>query len=106
MTFCVENTNLSNQPVPSNFEELVRFVEFVKDNPNRIFVQISGYGPEVVEALAKHFGCNFFACNERGIDINPFTIIYVSENGYVGPVGINERSKIIIYARRSLHHHH
>lgn len=102
MTFCVENSNISNQQAPTNFKELVEFVEFVRENPNPIFVQISGYGPEVVEALAEHYEVNFFSFQElKSTEINPFTIIYIDQENEVKPRCINEKSKIVIYARRS-----
>jgi hypothetical protein len=107
MPFCVVNPNIPNEQAPETFEELVRFVEFVRTHPNSIFVQISGYGEEVVRNLADHFGCNFFSVEEmKSSDLNPFTIIYINTAGEVLPRCINEKSKLIIYARRPIHHHH
>ena len=102
MTFCVENPNILNQQAPANFKELVEFVEFVRENPNPIFVQISGYGPEVVEALAMHYEVNFFSMEVlKSTEINPFTIIYIDQENQVKSRCINEKSKIVIYARRT-----
>ena len=107
MTFCVENPNITNRQAPLNFKELVEFVEFVRVNPNPIFVQISGYGAEVVEALAMHFEVNFFSVETlKSTDINPFTIIYIDQDNQVKPRCINEKSKIVIYARRGTSNHH
>lgn len=107
MKFCVENSNNPNEQAPKNFQELVEFVEFVRQNPNPIFVQISGYGEELVEALALHFEVNFFTTQQLGTtDLNPFTIIYIDQENQVKSRCINEKSKIVIYARRSIHHHH
>lgn len=107
MTFCVENPNIPNEQAPKNLPELVEFVEFVRQNPSPIFVQISGYGEEVVEALALHFKVNFFTTQQMGsTDLNPFTIIYIDHENQVKSRCMNEKSKIVIYARRAIHHHH
>lgn len=107
MTFCVENSNITNNQAPANLKELVEFVEFVRQNPNPIFVQISGYGPEVVEALAEHYQVNYFSVEVlKSSEINPFTILYIDQENEVKSRCINEKSKIVIYARRSTSNHH
>ena len=107
MTFCVENPNIINKQAPTNFKELVEFVEFVRVNPNPIFVQISGYGTEVVEALAMHYEVNFFSVETlKSSEINPFTIIYIDQEKQVRSRCINEKSKIVVYARRGTSNHH
>jgi hypothetical protein len=107
MKFCVENPNNTNQHAPKNLPELVEFVEFVRANPHPIYVQISGYGEEVVEALALHFKVNFFTTQQMGsTDLNPFTIIYIDHQNEVQSRCINEKSKIVIYARRAIYNHH
>ena len=107
MTYCVENPNIQDPIAPQNLTELVEFVEFVRKNPNPIHVQISGYGEDVVEQLARHFSVNFFTIQQLGsTDINPFTIIYIDQENQVKSRCINEKSKIVIYARRTIHHHH
>ena len=103
MKFAVENPNITDRIPPQNFTELVEFVEFVRKSPNEIFVQISGYGEDLVEALAVHFQVNFFTAEG---DLNPFTIIYIDQEGEIKPRCINEKSKIVIYARRSIYHNH
>ena len=107
MHFCVENPDIPNQQPPSTFEELVDFVEFVRQSKQSIFVQISGYGQEMVRNLALHFECNYFSVDElKSTALNPFTIIYVNADGEVVPRCINEKSKIVIYAWRPIHHNH
>lgn len=107
MPYCVQNKNISNKPAPTNLTELVNFVEFVRNHRDPIFVQISGYGVEVVKELANHFQVNFFDPEEqKNLGINPFTILYITQENEIKPICINEKSKIVIYANRANHHHH
>ena len=107
MNFCTKNPNIVNEQPPANFTELVKFVEFVQKHPDPIFVQISGYVCDVVRELAAHFKTNFFDYqNTKSIEINPFTIIYIDQAGEILPRCINEKSKLVIYAKRANHHHH
>jgi hypothetical protein len=105
MKTCVSNTNYPEQLPPDTLQELVDFVNLIASKPDRMYIQISGYGIEVVEALAHHFGTNFFDWrSQKGVDLNPFTIIYVDAEGQIVRNAVNERSKILIYAKRPIHH--
>lgn len=107
MTFCVENPNITDQQPPLGLSEMISFVENVRSRTDEIFVQISGYPVELIKAIAEHFECNFFDTeDQQGMALNPFTVIYITHDGEIKPRAINERSKIIFYARRPIHHHH
>jgi len=95
-----ENVN-TNQPCPQNFEDLVSFVNHIRAQKARMYVQVSGYGEEVVRQVSELFRTSFFTWDETGpVGMNPFTILYINELGEVSRSGYKDHSKIIIYARR------
>lgn len=104
MSIHVYDTNISNKPCPQSLEELVNFVNCIKNYPSPIFKQISGLGVEVVQSLSVLLGTNFFNTEDTA-ELNPFTVIYIDHEGTIKSHMINEKSKLIIYARRSVHHH-
>lgn len=98
----VSNTNNVSNKCPETFEELVSFVNYVQANPDPMFVQISDSDIKIVEELASFLGTNFFNAGHK-TSINPFTVIYIDKDGVIKSNMINEKSKIIIYAKRPVH---
>ncbi len=105
MTGPVYQTNVANKQTPKTVQELVNFVEMIRSKKDRIFVQISGYGIEQVRQLAQHYGTNFIQWEGKNVDLNPFTIIYINLDGEVKSNSIDEKSKIVIYAKRPISNH-
>lgn len=101
MTFCVKNVNNTDRDVPTTVTELVSFINHIQQQKNEVFVQISNYEIEVVKEVAKHFNCNFYDWDEmEKVGLNPYTIIYIDQDDEIKSHAINEKSKIVIYAKR------
>lgn len=106
MPMPVENSNFTNQPAPESLEQLIEFVEFVKSKSSEMFVQLSGNSVEVIRDLANHFKVNFFDTTDMKVDMNPFTILYITEDREILPRALTFKSKIVIYARRPIYNNH
>lgn len=102
----VENSNIAAQQAPESLDELIKFVEFVRDSENELFVQITGNSVDVVKQLADHFKVNFFDTSDMKVDMNPFAIFYITGEKEILKRAQTFKSKVIIYARRPIHHHH
>lgn len=98
MPFCVGKSNILNKECPSCIEELVEFVEYVRELSDEIHVQLSGYRPEVVRAISERYGCNYIDGHQSS-GINPFTLIYITHDGKVRAYSQSYKSIITIYAK-------
>jgi hypothetical protein len=103
MPFCVRNSNQPQPTAPESFQELVDFINYLTGLKEEFFVQISGYKQELVKSISDHFHTNYFDWEET--NINPFTVIYITQSGEVRSDQIDRKSKVIIYAQRPINHY-
>ncbi len=85
-----------------NLVEMVR--ELVRDYRCEIKITDRGYSEETVKALAAHYDTNYTSA-KRYQELNPFTIIYIDEEGEVQPHHIDCKAKIFIHAKRPITNH-
>lgn len=102
----VDKSNIAEQQAPETVDALVNFVEYVRQHPKELFVQISGNSEEIVKAVANHFDVNYFEMEDMKVDLNPFAIFYITSDNEIVKRAQTFKSKIILYARRPIHHHH
>jgi Flp pilus assembly secretin CpaC len=99
----VRNSNNVCHHCPQTFQEIVDLINHIKEIAESVFIQITCSAVEVVRQVAKALGTNMHEMEDHQ-SLNPFTVIYIDQEGQIKSNSISERSKIILYARRPIHH--
>lgn len=106
MSVGVSKSNAFNQQAPETLEQMVSFIHFVAHHPDSMIVQVSNLEEELVREVASHFKTNFFGWEEiQKSGMNPFTTLCIGTDGQVRAFDFNQKSKIILYAKRPNTYH-